>query len=123
MVPGLNHPRRTRPRSYSTNLRVVFGSYVLSAEAIDRIDDKLVVEVRKPLAPGATVSLIGDVRTPDRQIELRVGAHVARCEPSDQGGFHVALSPIWSDVTVDNEKTAQIPMLEWQWGGVWPERF
>ena len=96
-----------RSRRYSSDLRVVFGSYVLAAEVVDLSDDQIVVEMRKPVGLGSNVSVLGHLRAVDHRMELRVGARVEQCWKCFEGGYRVRLRLTWSDIAVHEEESLE----------------
>jgi hypothetical protein len=97
----LTNPLQPWPgKRYSAELQLVHGPQVYSAEAVEVRSDELIVEVAVALAPGATVSLMGDLHGLDLKMQLRTGAKVSHCRPCGQGCYQVVLQLAWSDLEV-----------------------
>lgn len=87
-------------KRYSAELQLVHGPQVYSAEAVEVRSDQLIVEMAAALAPGATVSLMGDLHGLDLKMQLRSGAKVTHCRPCGQGCYQIVLQLAWSDLEV-----------------------
>ena len=87
-------------KRYSAELQLVHGPQVYSAEAVEVRSDQLIVELAVALAPGATVSLMGDLHGLDLKMQLRSGAKVSHCRPCGQDCYQVVLQLAWSDLEV-----------------------
>jgi hypothetical protein len=87
-------------KRYSAELQLVHGPQVYSAEAVEVRSDQLIVEAAVSLAPGATVSLMGDLHGLALKMQLRSGAKVTHCRPCGQGCYQIVLQLAWSDMEV-----------------------